>query len=75
MDALELLKQDHQKVKRLFEQCQAAKGKKQQKQIFRDQDRTRNTYPARGDEFLYSDRRIRRVEGHGARIFGGAQAG
>jgi hypothetical protein len=34
MDALELLKQDHQKVKQLFEQCQAAKDKKRQKQIF-----------------------------------------
>jgi hypothetical protein len=27
MDALEFLKQDHQKVKQLFEQCQAAKQK------------------------------------------------
>jgi hemerythrin superfamily protein len=36
MDALELLKQDHQKVKQLFEQCQAAKDKKQQKQIFKE---------------------------------------
>lgn len=33
MDALE---QDHQKVKQLFEQCQAAKDKKQQKQIFKE---------------------------------------
>ena len=36
MDALELLKQDHQKVRQLFEQCQAAKDKKQQKQIFKE---------------------------------------
>ena len=36
MDALELLKQDHQKVKQLFEQCQTAKDKKQQKQIFKE---------------------------------------
>jgi hemerythrin superfamily protein len=36
MDALELLKQDHQKVKQLFEQCQIAKDKKQQKQIFKE---------------------------------------
>jgi len=33
---LELLKQDHQNVKQLFEQCQAAKDKKQQKQIFKE---------------------------------------
>src|SRR5262245_14138783 len=36
MDELELLKQDHQKVKQLFEQCQTAKDKKQQKQIFKE---------------------------------------
>ena len=36
MDALELLKKDHQKVKQLFEQCQTAKDKKQQKQIFKE---------------------------------------
>ena len=36
MDALKLLKQDHQKVKELFEQCQAAKDKKRQKQIFKE---------------------------------------
>jgi len=34
MDLSELPKQDHQKVKQLFEQRQAAKDKKQQKQIF-----------------------------------------
>ena len=31
MDALELLKQDHQKVKELFEQAEEAEGKDQQK--------------------------------------------
>jgi hemerythrin superfamily protein len=38
MDALELLKQDHQKVKELFEQAEQAqdKDKKQQKRIFRE---------------------------------------
>jgi hemerythrin superfamily protein len=36
MDALELLKQDHQKVKKLFEQGQQTKDKKQQKQIFKE---------------------------------------
>jgi hemerythrin superfamily protein len=36
MDALELLKQDHQKVKQLFEQGQQTEDKKQQKKIFRE---------------------------------------
>ena len=36
MDALELLKQDHQKVKELFEKGQQTKDKKQQKQIFKE---------------------------------------
>jgi hemerythrin superfamily protein len=36
MDALELLKQDHQKVKKLFEQGQKTEDKKQQKQIFKE---------------------------------------
>jgi hemerythrin superfamily protein len=36
MDALELLKQDHQKVKKLFEQGQQTADKKQQKQIFNE---------------------------------------
>jgi hemerythrin superfamily protein len=36
MDALELLKQDHQKVKELFKQGQQAEDKKQQKQIFKE---------------------------------------
>jgi hemerythrin superfamily protein len=34
MDALELLKQDHQKVKELFEQAEAMEEGKEQKQIF-----------------------------------------
>jgi len=36
MDALELLKQDHQKVKELFKQGQQTDDKKQQKQIFKE---------------------------------------
>jgi hemerythrin superfamily protein len=36
MDALELLKKDHQKVKELFQQGQQTEDKKQQKQIFKD---------------------------------------
>ena len=36
MDILELLKEDHQKVKKLFEQGQQTQDKKQQKQIFKE---------------------------------------
>ena len=36
MDALELLKQDHQKVKELFKQGQETEDKKQQRQIFKE---------------------------------------
>jgi hemerythrin superfamily protein len=36
MNALELLEQDHQKVKALFEQGQQSEDKKQQKQIFKE---------------------------------------
>jgi hemerythrin superfamily protein len=36
MDALELLKEDHQKVKKLLEQAQQTEDKKQQKQIFKE---------------------------------------
>jgi hemerythrin superfamily protein len=36
MDALELLKQDHQKVKELFKRGQQTEDKQQQKQIFKE---------------------------------------
>jgi hemerythrin superfamily protein len=36
MDALELLKQDHQRVKKLFAQGQETEDKKQRKQIFKE---------------------------------------
>jgi hypothetical protein len=36
MDALELLKQDHQKVKELFKQGQETDDKKRQRQIFKE---------------------------------------
>jgi hemerythrin superfamily protein len=36
MDALELLKQDHEKVKELFEQGQQTEDKRQQRQIFKE---------------------------------------
>jgi hemerythrin superfamily protein len=36
MDALELLKEDHQRVKRLLEQGQQTEDKKQQRQIFKE---------------------------------------
>jgi len=35
MDALELLKQDHQKVKELLEEAEATEGDKEQKEIFK----------------------------------------
>lgn len=36
MDALELLKADHQKVKQLFAQAEKSEDKKRQKQVFRE---------------------------------------
>ena len=33
---MELLKQDHQRVKELFEQCEGSEDKKEQKQIFKE---------------------------------------
>lgn len=36
MDALELLKKDHRRVKELFEQCQGTEDKKDLKRLFRD---------------------------------------
>ena len=36
MDALELLKRDHQKVKQLFAQAEKSEDKKLQKQVFRE---------------------------------------
>jgi predicted nuclease with TOPRIM domain len=36
MDALELLKQDHEKVKELFKEAEGAGDKKQQKRIFKE---------------------------------------
>jgi hemerythrin superfamily protein len=35
MDALELLKKDHQKVKALFKQAEASRGDKEQRQLFK----------------------------------------
>jgi len=36
MDGLKLLKQDHQRVKEFFEQCEGSEDKKEQKQIFKE---------------------------------------
>ena len=36
MDALELLKKDHRRVKELFEKCQGTEDKKDLKRLFRD---------------------------------------
>lgn len=51
MDALELLKQDHQKVKELFEQAEEAEGKDQQK-IF-EQIKTELETHARIEETVF----------------------
>jgi hemerythrin superfamily protein len=51
MDALELLKQDHQKVKELFEQAEDAEGKSQQK-IF-EQIKTELETHARIEETVF----------------------
>ena len=51
MDALELLKKDHQKVKELFEQAEEAEGKEQQK-IF-DQIKTEIETHARIEETVF----------------------
>ena len=67
MDALELLKQDHQKVKELFKQGQQTEDKQQQKANFQgDQIRIRNPRAHRGDDFLSCNGRARRTKGHGA---------
>ena len=52
MDALELLKQDHQKVKELFEQAEEAEGEDQQEDLRADQNRARNPCADRGDRIL-----------------------
>jgi len=52
MDALELLKQDHQKVKELFEQAKAMEEGKQQKQIFRQIKKELETH-ARIEETVF----------------------
>ena len=51
MDALELLKQDHQKVKELFEQAEEAEGKEQEK-IF-EQIKTELETHARIEETVF----------------------
>ena len=52
MDALELLKQDHQKVKELFEQAEAMEEGKEQKQIFDQIKRELETH-ARIEESIF----------------------
>jgi hemerythrin superfamily protein len=52
MDALELLKQDHQKVKELFKQGQQTEDKKQQKQIFKEIKSELETH-ARIEEMIF----------------------
>ena len=52
MDALELLKEDHQTVKELFEQAEAMKQGKDQKQIFGEIKRELETH-ARIEESIF----------------------
>jgi hypothetical protein len=52
MDALELLKQDHQKVKELFEQAEATEQGKDQEQIFAEIKRELETH-ARIEESVF----------------------
>jgi hemerythrin superfamily protein len=52
MDALELLKRDHQKVKELFEKAEATENAKQQKPIF-DQIKTELETHARIEEAVF----------------------
>ena len=59
MDALELLKQDHQKVKELFEKAEEADGKEQEK-IF-DQLKP-NSIPMHGSKRRFSIRRCRSMK-------------
>jgi hemerythrin-like domain-containing protein len=74
IDALELLKQDHQKVKELLERAQQA-DQKQRKHIFqRNKKRAGYACSNRGNHLLSSDGRARRVEGYGAGVPRGAQA-
>ena len=52
MNALELLKQDHQNVKKFFEQGQQTEDKRQQKQIFKEIKSEPETY-ARLEESIF----------------------
>ena len=52
MDALELLKQDHQTVKELFEQAEGIEDGKEQKQVFRQIKRELDTH-ARIEETIF----------------------
>jgi hemerythrin superfamily protein len=73
MDVLELLKEDHQKVKKLFEQGQQTQDKKQQKQIFKEikSELERHTrleetifYPAMEDHEELKDMVLESLEEH-----------
>ena len=52
MDALELLKQDHQKVKELLEEAEATEGGKEQKEIFKQIKKELETH-ARIEETVF----------------------
>src|SRR5438445_12873425 len=52
MDALELLKQDHQKVKELLEEAEATEGGKEQREIFKQMKKELKTH-ARIEETVF----------------------
>ena len=73
MDALELLHEDHAKVKELFEEAEGTKNQKEKERIFEgDQLGTGDSCTDRRDCFLSGHAKAPRIEGHGAGIPGRA---
>jgi hemerythrin superfamily protein len=75
MDALDLLKEDHQKVKELFEAVEETDDEAEKKRIFAEIQSELETH-ARIEETVFypAMEKHEEVEGHGARIHRGAQA-
>lgn len=53
MDALELLKQDHHKVRELFEQAEGTEDQKEKRRIFRDIKKELETHARIEEEVFY----------------------
>jgi hemerythrin superfamily protein len=53
MDALELLKEDHHKVKELFEQAEGTEDQKEKRRIFRDIKKELETHARIEEEVFY----------------------